>query len=243
MVQRVFIISVAVVLFAISGCKKEEKLACVDVATAVKKWAEVSFNGGSAELSRSILETCSAGDWSQTRKKCVIDAFGEAEPMEGMIVCETGSKAAAKDYIAKSKTQEAQQFLKKMSDAARTYYQTPAIADVTSLAPSAVAKQFPVAIGPTPPLGSCCENGGKCDPSDGDWEAPTWLALDFAFKDPHFYSYEFATETSNGEPMYTAIAYGDLDCDGTYSTFTLYGMAVDGEVQSSDDVIKVDPLE
>lgn len=145
-------------------------------------------------------------------------------------------------YIKKSKTAEGTQFLKKMSDAARVYYATPEIAG-TSLSASPQTKSFPASVGPTPPLGTCCSMGEKCMPDAELWQHPTWQALDFAMRDPHYYSYEFKTENRNGVVSYTALAYGDLDCDGVYSTFSLYGQVVDGEVQSAGDVIKQNALE
>lgn len=58
---------------------------------------------------------------------------------------------------------------------------------------------------------------------------------------PHRYSYEYSRDASN--QSFTAIAHGDLDCDGEYSTFTLYGQVVDGELQTAGDVIKMNPFE
>tara|TARA_R110002096_G_scaffold350395_1_gene543426 strand:+ start:1948 stop:3369 length:1422 start_codon:yes stop_codon:yes gene_type:complete len=145
-------------------------------------------------------------------------------------------------YTKKSKTSEGIQFIKKMSDGARTYYATPDFAS-TSLTPSQTKKHFPASVGPTPPLGTCCSMGGKCIPDADTWEHPTWKALDFAMRDPHYYSYEFKTEVKDGVTSYTALAYGDLDCDGVYSTFSHYGVVVDGEVQAGADVIKQNALE
>lgn len=58
---------------------------------------------------------------------------------------------------------------------------------------------------------------------------------------PHRYSYEYSRGASN--QSFTAIAHGDLDCAGEYSTFTLYGQVVDGELQTAGDVIKMNPFE
>ena len=85
--------------------------------------------------------------------------------------------------------------------------------------------------------------GEKCMPDAEAWQHPTWQALDFAMHDPHYYSYQFKTETNEGVTSYTALAYGDLDCDGDYPTFSLYGQVIDGEVQTVGDVVTMDPLE
>ena len=157
-------------------------------------------------------------------------------------------------YMKKSKTAEASQFLKKMSDSARTYYADKTIAataaNVTNLAPGSSAKQFPAqaAIYADP---ACCAmvaaGTEKCNPAlEPDWNSPTvanptWEALDFALKDPHYFAYGFigGGTTSN----YTATAQGNLDCDAVFSKYTLYAAVVDGEVSSAADVIKDNALE
>ena len=41
----------------------------------------------------------------------------------------------------------------------------------------------------------------------------------------------------------SALAYGDLDCDGEYSPLSLYAEVVDGEIQTAGDIIKENALE
>jgi type IV pilus assembly protein PilA len=159
-------------------------------------------------------------------------------------------------YMKKSKTAEASQFLKKMSDSARTYYSTPDFtnaADIGSLNPSIVAKQFPDSAAVYGDPGCCAITVGagteKCDPAlEPDWNDPdpanrnaTWTALDFAMKDPHYYAYGFIGGGATTD--YTATAIGNLDCDGQTSSYTLYGRVVGGEVESAADVIKQRALE
>ena len=126
------------------------------------------------------------------------------------------------DYIAKSKSTEAQQFIKKLYDGARAYYLDQSVAQ-GSLTP--VPKQFPgPSIGPTPAAGACCKGEGKkCEPAAKNWEAPQWVALQFSVDDPHYFSYKY--EVSADGKTITASAIGDLDCDGTYSTFSISGTA------------------
>ncbi len=156
-------------------------------------------------------------------------------------------------YIKKSKTAEANQFLKKMSDSARTYYSTPGVVGVASTLQAAIVdKQFPAQQILSPAAGCCPADpagGGseKCDPTDvanAVWATnPTFVALDFAMKDPHYYTYAFIGGSTTTGTDYTATAQGDLDCDGTKSSFTLYGQVVDGEVQTAGDVLKANALE
>jgi type IV pilus assembly protein PilA len=123
-------------------------------------------------------------------------------------------------YMKKSKSSEARGMLMKL----RAGVEDHLLAN-GSLPPPA---------GPTPPLGACCRAGGDegtCAPDAAAWDNPTWRAFHFSIDDPHRYSYEFAADGDR----YLLKAYGDLDCDGTYSTFTL----------SSDqpNVVESEPLE
>lgn len=149
-------------------------------------------------------------------------------------------KEATETYRRKSIATEAQTMLKLMSNNARSYYLTPNM-DPNSLSMAIAEKQFPKSTAINPPLGSCCKSGGKCSPAGGEWEDSSWLALDFAVRDPHYYSYQF--NASADGLSYTALAFGDIDCDGTYATYSVYGQVVDGEVQTTGDVISVNPLE
>ena len=121
------------------------------------------------------------------------------------------------EYIRKARTAEASQGVKRMYDGARVYYlDTPQ----PGLAP--IPAQFPsVAALPTPGLGDCCFQGGKCVPLGNQWENETWDALHFSMDDPHYYSYSY--ETTDEFSNFTVRANGDLDCDGLYSTFEMSG--------------------
>ena len=124
-------------------------------------------------------------------------------------------------YIKKSKSSEARSFLTKLRADLENH-----LLEHGALPPPA---------GPTPPLGACCRPGnddGKCAPDPALWDHPTWRALHFSIDDPHRYSYQVVTE---GGAIYAVRAYGDLDCDGAYATFTL--------ASGSDDIAETDPLE
>jgi hypothetical protein len=53
----------------------------------------------------------------------------------------------------------------------------------------------------------------------------SWTALKFAIPQPHRYAYKFESSGTYGAAQFTATAYGDLDCDGEWSTFELHGKA------------------
>lgn len=89
------------------------------------------------------------------------------------------------------------------------------------------------AAGPTPPVGTCCQGArGRCRPVPAWWEVAAWRAIRFEVHQPHAYSYEYRPDARG----FTALAYGDLDCDGVVSTFSIRG-----EV-GTDGMIELGPL-
>ncbi len=94
-----------------------------------------------------------------------------------------------------------------------------------AVAAANVSQRFPegAPITPkTPPRGK-----KEADPP-GTWETPAWQALAFrpsAEGVPHAYSFSFEN-TANGN-AFVAQARGDLDGDGTFSTFEIRGSRVD----------------
>jgi type IV pilus assembly protein PilA len=124
-------------------------------------------------------------------------------------------------YIKKSKTSEARQFVKKIYDGARSYYMDGNVAK--GYGGGTIAKQFPAyEATPVPALATCCTGGDKCAPDATLWTSPTWVALQFSLDDPHYYSYSY--DGTDVALNFTARANGDLDCDGVYSTFEMYGI-------------------
>jgi hypothetical protein len=57
----------------------------------------------------------------------------------------------------------------------------------------------------------------------GTWDHPTWRELGFAPEQPHAFSFEFDSENAAEVSRFVARARGDLDGDGSQSTFTLRG--------------------
>ena len=130
-------------------------------------------------------------------------------------------------YIKKSKTTEARQFVKKISDGARAYYMDQNTAQ-GSITP--IPKQFPESVAQEEPNGGCCAAGGvdKCAPDATLWTDPSWVAVQFSVDDPHYYAFNYVRGIPAGAPGasdgFTARARGDLDCDGEFSTFEMYGV-------------------
>jgi hypothetical protein len=63
-----------------------------------------------------------------------------------------------------------------------------------------------------------------------NWQHPSWLELQFAPQQPHYYAFQFDSRNGAKRATFTARAMGDLDGDGLFSQFALSGeFRVDGE--------------
>ncbi len=83
---------------------------------------------------------------------------------------------------------------------------------------------FPPSAPLTPP--SVSKGTREIDPA-GAWDHPTWKTLNFLRFEgtPHAYSFELDTALGAAKSTFRAVAHGDLDGDGTQSTFELRGTA------------------
>jgi hypothetical protein len=139
-------------------------------------------------------------------------------------------------YIKRSKNTEATEFLGMLHRNALAYYADEEL-DAKG---KPMRHAFPApSVGPTPPLGTCCAGGAvKCLPDETLWTSkPTWMELHFSVDDPHYYSYEY--RVAPDRQSFTVRAYGDLDCDGEYSTFELTGTPTSGPSEPT----AIQPLE
>lgn len=131
---------------------------------------------------------------------------------------------------ASKKTVEATEMLDLLKKGAASYYSSKQVSRETG---NVVYCQFPAPQPLTPPSTNgkhpCCDPANdkdgdhRCDAAPGNWNTPTWSALKFAITDAHYYAYEVKSEGTLKTAKYTVTAYGDLDCDGTWSTFQLVG--------------------
>lgn len=138
----------------------------------------------------------------------------------------------------KAKTSEATINIKKLADGAATYFHEEMNTPGNAVP---IAKQFPdsPATPIAPAVTVCCASAGqKCAPNPALWTDQAWQALKFSMDDPHYYAYGYqrnatvqtlgaaapvlGTGATAAEYFY-ADAYGDLNCDTTYSTFEVFG--------------------
>ncbi len=139
-------------------------------------------------------------------------------------------------YMRRARTTEAVENLALISRGAATYYATIHVFNTGQRAPC----QFPGPVAVTPTEATCCsELGGpdkdgddRCDPRVGDWNDKTWAALTFEIVDQHYFVYAFDAQGALADAIFTASAHGDLDCDGTQSTFQRIGFGDPQATQS-----------
>ena len=124
-------------------------------------------------------------------------------------------------YIRKSKTVEATEALDKIRLGARMYYAADHYGQDGYLMP----KRFPPSIAMTPATIPGCK---KKSTPESAWNSRGWDKLHFALTEPHYYAYSFESSGTGAAAVFTARAHGDLDCDGTLSTFEIRG-SIDSE--------------
>lgn len=144
-------------------------------------------------------------------------------------------------YQRRAKTTEARTMLSKIYSGARAYFLDPVHNSAESM--HGVDGQFPESQSVTPAL-SCCASGGRCAPEATQWDKPSWKALLFDVPDAHYYRYEFVTSGTGPSSSFTAYAYGDLDCDGKESTFSMHTtVSASGDIAGTATIASIDPLE
>lgn len=222
---------------------------CVDVADAATRWnelaAEKQSRSSAAHITRTILESCTEKKWSKEAKDCAVEALGEVDAFERMLAC---SQDVHLDMSAltspREKLRGAKGYVKKMSDNAKEYYKDSGVSGREATANGTpTLRHLPESIGPTPPLGTCCEQGGTCNPDPSLWEAKTWRDLGFEVTAPHNFSYEFKKTRDGKRVSYVALAYADLNCDGVYSTLSLYGKGSGKKIEDGGVVLLNQPFE
>ncbi len=83
-----------------------------------------------------------------------------------------------------------------------------------------LSNAYPESVGLTP---AQVPAGTRVTDPPGTWDQPTWRELDFGFTVPHSFSFAFESKGGPEGSSFTARAAGDLDGDGTQSSFSLGG--------------------
>jgi hypothetical protein len=113
---------------------------------------------------------------------------------------------AKRSCTGKARAREAEQLLEYLGD---------------RVAAALVAdKRVPrVAVGPTPAIGACCEQGGMCGADPALWDVPGWKALAFSVDGEFRYSYEYVPAADGQSAIVRAT--GDTDCHGDAAVYEL----------------------
>lgn len=141
-------------------------------------------------------------------------------------------------YLKRSKTVEAQMNVRRLYDSSVSYYDT----DRTNPRGDIVPAQFPRSESATPGLDTI--GSSKVDASPADWDDATWHALNFAVSDPHYYAYQYDSVGVGLNAQFVVSAFGNLDDDGTYSTFVRIGSVnLGGDIRGGAGLYMVRELE
>jgi prepilin-type N-terminal cleavage/methylation domain-containing protein len=119
------------------------------------------------------------------------------------------------DSMKKAKSSEAKIQLNKIGKASKENFATKS--------------QFPaVTTGVTPAAGCCAGANQHCAVVAADWQTANWQALDFEMNEPFLYQYDYTGSGVGSASTFTAHATGDIDCDTTFITYTVAGVATGG---------------
>lgn len=103
---------------------------------------------------------------------------------------------------------------------------------VTSAVVYAESRPQEISFPPSAPLTpSQVPRGTRSTDPPEVWEHLTWKCLSFRFEDPHAFSFKFDSELDPATQAmrFIATAHGDLDGDGTLSTFEVRGERLPGQ--------------
>ncbi len=132
-------------------------------------------------------------------------------------------------YVKKSRTVEAIAHLNKLWSGALVYWE----AEKTDSVGTVLTRQFPLSAAQE---GDCCTAPAqRCPGNTAVYSTDaSWKALSFNIPSPHLYRPRFTSTGVGSTSAFTGTANGDLDCDGTSSTFERRGsIGVAGEVTST----------
>ena len=135
-------------------------------------------------------------------------------------------------FMMRAKTTEATMSVRKLFDGSVAYYLT----DRYGATGAPIPNQFPESVGPMP-------NPATLGPTKvltgvELWDAqPSWVALNFAIEDAHYFAYQYRSDGQNNASTFTAYAFGNLDGDANFSTFGRLAHVVDASVVGSPGML------
>ena len=143
-------------------------------------------------------------------------------------------------YVTNAKTTEARSNVARMAKDATTAYSRPKMAGTVLVAGESSESTRSMCPEASPvPANAEAIQGKKYQSEAAEWSGETgWECLQFSMSDPQMYQYEYEVEgeLSASGSTFTAIARGDLDGDGTLSSFSM-----NGAIQEEDLALFVSP--
>ena len=119
------------------------------------------------------------------------------------------------DSMKKAKSSEAKIQLNKIGKTTKEVFSTQA--------------KFPgITTGVTPAAGCCAGANQHCAVVATDWQTANWQGLDFEMTEPFLFQYDYTGAGVGSASVFRAHATGDIDCDTTFITYTLAGVATGG---------------
>jgi hypothetical protein len=137
-------------------------------------------------------------------------------------------------YTRKVKTVEATEGLDRIRAGARSFAQTDHFHPDTG---AQLPPGFPRAATGWVPATPCCQQASApmCTPDPQAWAVSPWKELFFQITDRHYFQWRYSGEG----PTFEAEARGDLDCDGTYSSYKIKGvMRPDREIEIQGPIVE-----
>jgi hypothetical protein len=187
------------------------------------KGMKAKYGGDSAAYGK-VLGELAASD-PQTRYATLRARKGSVASTAMMGILAAIAIPAFVKYTRKAKTVEATEGLDKLTVGAKSFFQADHYDQNGLLEP----KRFPRGKTGWAPKKPCCKQPhGRCQVTAKEWQASPWRELHFALSDPHYYQFRYASAGENKIATFTIEARADLDCNGVYSSYKMFG-SVDDE--------------
>ena len=167
------------------------------------------------------------------------DGFVASLPTISMVSAAIAVPAFAK-YVNKSKASEARLNVKALADGSQVFY----FAERVDRSGKPLPPRFPASASSHATRGCCGGGGNRCGDGPAVWDKPGFVEAKFAIVEPHHYTYEIISNGKSGQDAEATLkAWGDLDCDGVFSEFSVRVWVNDAGEPVADPKLVVNELE